>query len=700
MPGRSSLPSQTPLPSLPAVSLDLETTGLDVKTDRIIQIGLVALNGADILEQPRIDQLVDPEIPIPPDAARITGITNETVSGSPHLADVIEPLRDAMAGNVVIGQHIAFDLAVLRHEASRLGVEWVEPVALDIGHVLGGLEPSLPDFGLETIAERFGVEITGRHTALGDSLAVAEIFQRLLLRLRDNDVRTLAEALAVAARRQDMIRREEEAGWRDAARDKAPVGFAPVRIDSYVFSSAIRDVMSAPPVFIGPDSDLMAAAAEMTSRRIGALFVGSPDAAPEGIVTERDVLRALVEGGVSATGRNVTEIMSRPVAAISPDELLYRGLARMDHLGIRHLCVAGEDGRAVGMLSQRDLLKHRARSEAVVNEMVSAATDSAALALAFSRVGTVAEGLANEGMDGRGVARVISRELRSVTARAADIALARLEDTGHGPPPAAWCLLVLGSGGRGESLLSADQDNALIHAGTPDDDAWFSAFGQHIADLLNEAGVPYCDGGVMASTPKWRGSLAEWRDRIEHWLERAKPDDLLSVDIFFDLRPVAGDFSIASALIEEAVSGASRSRPFLSLMAQSVEQNTPSFGLFGRPKLEGDRQDLKRDGLLPLVSFARAVGLRVGSTSRTTPDRIADAVRAGKIGESDGGVLDQAHQRIQTLILRQQLSDIQAGIRVSSRVDLSALSRAERKALRADLSRMSDIVAGVRSLMA
>ncbi|MBG03497.1 MAG: DNA polymerase III subunit epsilon [Rhodospirillaceae bacterium] len=695
MPGRLSPPSQTPLLSLPAVALDLETTGLDVRTDRVIQIGLVALNGAEILDQPRIDQLVDPEMSVPADAARITGIADETVAGSPRLAEVIETLRDAISGNVVIGQHIAFDLAILRHEAVRLEIDWVEPVALDIGHLLGGMEPSMLDFGLETIAERFDVEITGRHTALGDSLAVAEIFVKLLGRLRENVVRTLAEALALAARRQDLFRREEEAGWRvTSAGETALHTSSPLRIDSYVFSSAIRDVMSTPPIFVTPSTELLAAAEVMTARKIGALLVGHSERAPEGIVTERDILRAFVETGAVADRRTVADIMSAPVETISADELLYRGLARMDHLEIRHLCVASENGAAIGMLSQRDLLKHRARSEAVVNEMVASATDSAALALAFSRVGAVAEGLANEGMDGRGTARVISRELRSVTARAADIALARLKDDGRGGPPAAWCLLVLGSGGRGESLLSADQDNALIHAGTSADDAWFSEFGQHIADTLNDAGVPYCDGGVMASNAKWRGSRSEWRERVEHWLERAQPDDLLSVDIFFDMRPVAGDSVIASSLIEDAVAGAAKSRPFLSLLAQSVEQHTPSFGLFGRPKLEGDRQDLKRDGLLPLVSFARAVGLRSGSTARSTPDRIADAGRAGKIGESDAAVLDQ------TLILQQQLSDIRAGIRVSSRVDVSNLSRVERKALRTDLGRMSDIVAGVRSLMA
>ncbi len=139
----------------------------------------------------------------------------------------------------------------------------------------------------------------------------------------------------------------------------------------------------------------------------------------------------------------------------------------------------------------------------------------------------------------------------------------------------------------------------------------------------------------MAANETWRGTEEDWRERIEHWLGRARPEYLLSVDIFFDLQPVAGDRKMGHGLLEDAVAAARGSRPFLGLMAQSVEQAAPNFGLFGRPRLEDGREDLKRGGLLPLVSFARALALRVGSTARSTPERLLAANAAGKMGYAD-----------------------------------------------------------------
>jgi CBS domain-containing protein len=690
--------SQTPLIALPVVSLDLETTGLDVRRDRVIQVGLVAMQGGMISDAPRVDLLVDPEMPIPNTASRITGITDHDVIGAPKIAAVLEQLNECMEGRVVVGHHIAFDLAVLRHEAERVGAAWTEPPSLDVGHVLGALEPSLPDLGFERVLSSFGVNVEGRHSGIGDSLAVAEVFGHLIERLRDRGVKTFGEACALAARRSDIVQGEVQAGWH-AALPGAQISSSEVRIDAYAFSRSLADVMSAPPTFVLPDETLMQAAERMVADRIGALLVGAPTEAPQGIATERDVLRAFVERAGDAATLPVSSVMSAPVAALPPGELLYRALARMDRLGVRHLCVSDEQGMAVGIVSQRDLLHHRARGEAVVDDMVSDAVDSSALALAFSRVATVAGGMVSEGLEGKAVARVVSRELRSVTARAADIAADRLESEGKGLAPAPWCLLVLGSGGRGESLLSADQDNALIHAGAVADDEWFAAFGKEISDVLHDAGVPYCDGGVMAANAGWRGTREQWRDRIEHWLERARPEDLLNVDIFFDLRPVAGDRSLGEGLLADAVSGASRSKPFLGLMAQSVAQLAPNFGLFHRPRLAEGRQDLKRDALLPIVSFARAMALRIGSTARATADRIGDVAAAGKIGEGDAAKLIRVHERALNLILLQQLEDLRNGVRSSSRVDMRVLPRGERKALMRELSDLGEITRDIRSLI-
>jgi signal-transduction protein with cAMP-binding, CBS, and nucleotidyltransferase domain len=113
---------------------------------------------------------------------------------------------------------------------------------------------------------------------------------------------------------------------------------------------------------------------------------------------------------------------------------------------------------------------------------------------------------------------------------------------------------VLGSAGRGESLLAMDQDNALVFdegASRESEDACFGKLGIHIADILHEIGVPYCKGG-MAKNPAWRGAMFTWRDRIKQWITAARPDQLLSVDIFFDMRPVHSDGRLCLRIWQEA----------------------------------------------------------------------------------------------------------------------------------------------------
>ena len=137
MPGTHRPPSHTALAALPAIALDLETTGLDVANDRIVQIGAVSMRGPVILSGPHIDTRVDPGVPISAASIRIHGITDPEVAGAPKLAELFESLAEMLAGQVVIGQNIRFDLAVLRHEAARAGVPWHDPPALT-GRAAGG----------------------------------------------------------------------------------------------------------------------------------------------------------------------------------------------------------------------------------------------------------------------------------------------------------------------------------------------------------------------------------------------------------------------------------------------------------------------------------------------------------------------------------------------------------------------------------
>jgi DNA polymerase III epsilon subunit family exonuclease len=681
-----------PLADLAAVSLDLETTGLNVTHDRIIQVGVVSLNGATILNEPSLNRLVNPAQPISETASRITGISSDQLGDAPGLEDVFPELLALLENRVLIGHHIAFDRAILRNEAKRLGVPWTEPPSLDVGHLMGALDSSLPDLGFDAVALAMDVEVKDRHSAFGDAMAVAEMYNRLLPRLYDAGIRTFAEAQTFAARRTDLRQIEVNAGWISASDVTSPVvGSSSGHIDSAVFSRSASDVMSTPPRFIGPSATATEAAADMVENRVGALLVGNVDSPPIGIVTERDLLR-LFAGG--APDQTVSQIMSQPVECVETTERLYRVLGRMDRLGIRHLAVTGVDDRAVGVVSQRDLLTHRARAESLIKDAVDSAETVHDLAIAQARLPTVARGLLNDGQDGLSIAGVIARELQATTARAAELALQDMT-----PPPAPWCLMVLGSGGRGESLLAADQDNALIYRGGESCDAWFAEFGAKIADNLDAVGIPYCDGGVMASNRQWRGTEDQWRERVEEWLGRANPEDLLSIDIFFDLRAVAGDFDLADELHVAAVDGAARTRPFLALMAASTSTLTPQFGMFGGLRVENGRIDLKRQALLPLVSFARAVALASGVRERGTPERLQAAQEHGRLGRADATALGELHRRVMTFVLAQQLDDLEQGRKPSSTVDYANLPSFEKDILKEGLHTLANIAEQAGSIV-
>jgi DNA polymerase-3 subunit epsilon/CBS domain-containing protein len=184
---------------------------------------------------------------------------------------------------------------------------------------------------------------------------------------------------------------------------------------------------------------------------------------------------------------------------------------------------------------------------------------------------------------------------------------------------------------------------------------------------------------------------------VEGWLSKARPEDLLNVDIFFDMAPAAGDGSLAWDLQKEAIEAASGSPPFLALLAQSVQGVAPRVGFFGGLPSEEGRVDLKREGLLPLVSLARTLALRAGAASRATPERLRDAAAYGNLPKGDAEALIELHEELLTLVLRQQLADLQEGVRPSGRVALKELERHEQRRLTSGLKRLETVVGEIRS---
>ena len=193
-------PGQTPeldnrlLTELNYTVFDTETTGLSPSGgDEIVSMGAVRIFNGRLLENEVFEQLVDPRRPMSPKAAEITGIDDAMLADQPTIDRVLPAFRDFVEDTVLVAHNAAFDMRFLQLKEEATGIRFTQPV-LDTLLLSVLIHPNLEGHGLEAIAERLGVSMIGRHTALGDAIVTGQIFQRLVPLLAERGIRTLKEA--------------------------------------------------------------------------------------------------------------------------------------------------------------------------------------------------------------------------------------------------------------------------------------------------------------------------------------------------------------------------------------------------------------------------------------------------------------------------------------------------------------------------
>ncbi|MFZ5731642.1 MAG: DUF294 nucleotidyltransferase-like domain-containing protein [Pseudomonadota bacterium] len=694
--------SATPLISLDAIVIDTETTGLDPARARIVDIALVPLEKGRIEQDQASRFLIRPDVPIPVPSTRIHGIDAAMVSDAPAFAAVWPGLLPQMDDTVIIGHTVAFDLAVIKRECDRAGLAWRAPPSLCTRMLAQVARPDLADFSLDSLAAWLGVQITGRHSALGDAMATARIFHGLVPVLRERGIRTLAEAMRACENLAEPMRMQPRIAWRQPVPgDAASVA----RRDVQPYNTRVAAIMTAPPLVIGSGKTVATALETMIANRVSSLLVRMDAAAMQadntGIVTERDVMRAFSEHGPSAFAMPVVALMSYPLHVVQADALAYAAIGRMNRLQVRHLGVADRTGRVAGVLSSRDLLRLRAEGAVELADEIGSARDVHDLARAWARLAQIAGELLAEGLSASDVAAVVSQRVREMTYLAAEQAEAAMKAEGLGEPPCGYAVLVLGSAGRDESLLAMDQDNAIVFADDSPDgaDVWFAELGRRMTDTLHAVGIPLCKGGVMARNPAWRGSYATWCQRVQRWISNASPESLLSVDIFFDLRAAYGDIALAQRLRAFAFDTARGDAAFAKLLLQAEGFVPSGLTWYGGIKTDQGRIDLKKAGLFGVVSAARALAICHHVTGHSTPERLRSLAALEIGGGEDIDALADARDVFLDLILRQQLVDIAAGRPPGNAVEVRRLTRRQKAALKTALGAVEPLEAFARDLL-
>jgi CBS domain-containing protein len=423
----------------------------------------------------------------------------------------------------------------------------------------------------------------------------------------------------------------------------------------------------------------------MQSQRIGSVLVADADSgAAVGILTRHDVLGRITLPGLPLS-TPIGEVMSRPVHSLGLAHTAQDAALLMSRHGIRHVPVADDSGRIVGMLSERDLFALQRLSLKQVSTALRAAADVPALQQRAADIRRFARNLLGQGVHARQLTELISHLNDLLTER-----LVMLIAAQRGIDLASVCWLAFGSEGRSEQTIATDQDNGIVFISddVPPARARLLAFAREVNDALDACGYPLCKGNVMASNPACCLTQAEWLARFASWIDHGAPEDLLHASIYFDLRPVAGAAALTRPLRERIGTQARRNPRFLKQMADNALRNGPALTWTGaidtRP--EGDRRliDLKLHGSAIYVDAARLLALAHGIAATGTRARFEAAAQAMRVPAHEAQAWSGGFDVLQMMRLQvQQGGDADEGN--PNLLDVSALNDIDRRVLKESL---------------
>lgn len=193
------------------VVVDTETTGLDAKAGRVIEVGIIHFEGGQIVD--RYGTLIDPGVPIPQEVVGITGIKDEDVAGKPPFAAVAEEVARRLSQGVIVGYNLAFDRGFLTAEFDRLGMSWPDRPCLDPLILVRELHRNQGSKKLGVAAARMGISLEEAHRATADAEVAGLVLLELAARYGERLPPSLDDLLVLQAHwEQQQV--AEQAQWR------------------------------------------------------------------------------------------------------------------------------------------------------------------------------------------------------------------------------------------------------------------------------------------------------------------------------------------------------------------------------------------------------------------------------------------------------------------------------------------------------
>lgn len=166
-------PFDMPLAEATYVVFDVETTGLSVTYNRIIEIAGVKFKQGKEID--RFSTFIDPEQAIPYHITQLTNITNDMVKGAPLIEEMLPKFIEFVGDAILVAHNASFDMGFLHYNCRQLGLPELQNGVIDTLQLARLLYPEFRNHRLNTLAERLKVSLDNHHRAIDDAIALGEL---------------------------------------------------------------------------------------------------------------------------------------------------------------------------------------------------------------------------------------------------------------------------------------------------------------------------------------------------------------------------------------------------------------------------------------------------------------------------------------------------------------------------------------------
>jgi len=157
--------------------IDVETTGLSPKVERLTEIAIVIFENGHIVDE--YSSLINPEKSIPYHITQLTGINNQMVQNAPFFYEIAKKIVELTESCTFVAHNASFDYRFIQAEFARYGYDYQRKI-VDTVKLARKMMPGFSSYGLGNLCNQLGIKIENRHRALGDALATVEVLKRIL----------------------------------------------------------------------------------------------------------------------------------------------------------------------------------------------------------------------------------------------------------------------------------------------------------------------------------------------------------------------------------------------------------------------------------------------------------------------------------------------------------------------------------------